>query len=321
MHSFESNNAMAASDLTERDIALAVTTLRAGKIVGIPTETVYGLAADAENNAAVRRVFEVKGRPLGHAVIVHLPDADHLERWACEIRPCARVLSKRFWPGPLTMVMRRTTLASNLVTGGQTTVAIRVSSHPIMQRVLARFGRAVIAPSANRFGHVSATSACHVRKDLGDAVDVILDGGPSKIGIESTIVDVSQDEPAILRPGAIAREALEATLGREIVERCGRNMRVPGSLASHYAPRAQLELTDKAAAQERCAALRAAGRRVAFLSEVAEPIESLAHSLYARLRAADDEGIEVIVVALPDPVGIGRAVRDRLQRAAALKSS
>ena len=285
--------------------------LREGGVVAFPTETVYGLGADAENEDAVRRVFAIKGRPAGHPVIVHLAGTAQLERWASEIPPAASALAERFWPGPLTLVLARTARASDAVTGGQSTVALRVPAHPVAQRILGEFGGGVIAPSANRFGHVSATTAAHVAADLGAAVDLIVDDGPATIGIESTIVDLAHGQPALLRPGGVTLEELEAALGARVRTSGDPNVRAPGTLASHYAPRAKVELVaDAAAAGARARDLREQGRRVRVVTP-------LAAGLYADLRAADEEGAEVILAILPGEAGIGRAIADRLRRAAA----
>jgi L-threonylcarbamoyladenylate synthase len=299
--------------------AEAAQILRRGGVVAFPTETVYGLAADAENEGAVRRVFELKGRPLGHPVIVHLADASQIDDWAREVSREARTLAERFMPGALTLVLRRTPRASDLVTGGQDTVALRVPSHPIANEILRAFGGSVIAPSANRFGHVSATSAEHVVADLGEAVDAIVDGGPTRIGIESTIVDCTQREPVILRPGGVTREQLEDALGRAVGFATNSAVRAPGTLPSHYAPRARVELADDAASAQRLVhELEGRGERVALIDVAVS--EELARELYARLRRADDEGANAIVVVLPNEGGIGTAIRDRLKRAASLSS-
>lgn len=290
--------------------------LRDGGIVAFPTETVYGLGADAENDAAVRRVFEIKGRPLGHPVIVHLAAAAQVPNWAL-MPPEGLLLAKRFWPGPLTLVLPRTSRASDLVTGGQDTVAVRVPSHPLAHDILERAGIGVIAPSANRFGRPSATRARHVLADLGDAVDLVIDGGATTVGLESTIVDLAHGEPAILRPGAVTREHLEAALGARLRERGATEVRVSGSLPSHYAPAARVELfEDGAAARARLAALEARGTRTMLL-DAASGSEGPARELYDKLRAADQAGVEVIVAILPPEEGLGAALRDRLQRAAA----
>jgi len=296
-----------------------VALLRTGGVVAFPTETVYGLGADAENEQAVRRVFAIKGRPAGHPVIVHVADASQLDAWAREISAEARMLVERFWPGPLTLVVSRNTRASDVVTGGQDTVAVRAPAHPIAQDILQRFGGGIIAPSANLFGTVSATHAEHVAADLGDAVDLIVDGGPATIGIESTILDVAHGTPAILRPGGITREQLSEALGIDVAEAGDSRVRVPGSLPSHYAPRARVELVDTDRnADARAERLRAGGLRTQVIH--AEDVVPFAHELYERFRAADRAGVDAIVVVLPADTGLGVAVRDRLRRAAARSS-
>ncbi len=295
----------------------AVAVLREGGVVAFPTETVYGLGADAENEKAVLRVFEIKGRPIGHPVIVHLADASQIEQWARDVPENAYALAQQFWPGPLTLVLPRTKRASDLVTGAQDTVALRAPSHPIAQEILRAFGGGVVAPSANRFGSVSATRAEHVVADLGDAVDFIVDGGPATIGVESTIVDLTHGEPTVLRPGGVTREALSEALGVPIREG-GSEVRVPGSLASHYAPRARVELVESDEAAEGLAiALQSEGMLVGVIRS--SEVTAFARELYERLRAADREGADAIVVVLPANEGLGTALRDRLHRAASPK--
>ncbi|MEP7216361.1 MAG: L-threonylcarbamoyladenylate synthase, partial [Anaerolineaceae bacterium] len=225
------------------EIARAVAVLRAGGLIGLPTETVYGLAADAANELAVRRVFAVKGRPASHPVIVHVTGVEALADWAREVPEAALRLAGAFWPGPLTLVLPRTARAGDVVTGGQDTVALRVPSHPLALDVLRAFGGGLAAPSANRFGHVSPTTAQHVRDDLGVEVDFVLDGGPCAIGVESTIVDLATDPaaPVILRTGAVTREDVARVLGGAVRVRddvATGGVRAPGMLAAHYAPRA-----------------------------------------------------------------------------------
>jgi L-threonylcarbamoyladenylate synthase len=285
--------------------------LRAGGLVAFPTETVYGLGADAENEAAVRRIFEVKGRPAGHPLIVHLAGA--FEGWADEVPETARRLADRFWPGPLTIILRRGPRVPLAVTGGQETVGLRVPSHPLARLLLSEFGSGVAAPSANRFGRVSPTTADHVREDLGGEAGFILDGGPCGVGVESTIVDCSGAEPALLRPGGVPVEALEEVLGRRLLGRS--DVRAPGSLESHYAPRAEVELIPSAEVERRVSDLRARGRRAQALRLPDAP-EEAARELYRTLREADAAGVEVVVASLPPESGLGRAVADRLRKAA-----
>jgi len=220
----------------------AVRVLRQGGLVAFPTETVYGLGADAGNELAVRRIFAAKGRPSTHPLIVHLAAADAMDAWAREVPSPARRLAEAFWPGPLTLVLPRSDLASDAVTGGQPTVALRVPAHPVALELLARFGGGIAAPSANRFGGVSPTTADHVRADLGSDVDLVLDGGPCTVGVESTIVDLSSETLSILRPGGVPQEEIERVLGLSVPVRAEGGPRMPGTLPSHYAPRAGLVL-------------------------------------------------------------------------------
>jgi L-threonylcarbamoyladenylate synthase len=294
----------------------AARVLREGGLVAFPTETVYGLGADATNEAAVRRIFAVKGRPAGHPLIVHLASAEALGAWAAEIPREAKVLAERFWPGPLTMVLRRGEGVPRVVTGGQETVGLRVPAHPAARALLREFGGGVAAPSANRFGRVSPTTADHVRQDLGGEVDFVLDGGPCAVGIESTIVDLSGEAPALLRPGGVPREALEAALGRAVPPVGEGGPRAPGRLASHYAPRARVILAEPRALEARAAELRALGMRVEIL-RLPEDAEAAARALYASLRDADARGVEAVVAAVPSEEGLGLAIADRLRKAAA----
>ncbi|NBD08027.1 threonylcarbamoyl-AMP synthase [Corallococcus sp. c25j21] len=313
-------------DLLDRAVEL----LRRGGVIALPTETVYGLAANAEDELAVRRVFAIKGRPATHPLIVHIPGAEHLSAWAREVPDEAKALARAFWPGPLTLVLPRTARATDAVTGGQDTVALRVPGHPVALEVLRQLGGGVAAPSANRFGRVSPTTAEHVQRDLGTDVDLVLDGGASTVGVESTIVDLSSGAPAILRPGGLATEDVERVLGRAVPVRASSTVRVSGSLASHYAPRAGVVLAEPGEALQRVEALRAQGLRVGVLGPASlslpgdvrrfdvpgEPAEA-ARVLYARLREADEQGHDVLVACLPAASGLGIAVRDRLSRAAA----
>ena len=283
-------------------------------MIALPTETVYGLAADATNAAAVRRVFGIKGRPLDHPLIVHVPEPLQLDRFARDVPASARKLVARFWPGPLTIVLHKNDVIPYDVTGGQETVALRMIDHLVARAILRRFGGAVAAPSANRFGRVSPTTAEHVRADLGDDVDLIVDGGPSRIGVESTIVDLTGDVPAILRLGAIGPSALADALGTPVITRTGGDVRVPGTLAAHYAPRAELVLATRETLAATLIERRAAGGRVAELTLPEDP-RAAARTLYASLRALDAQFYDIIVVALPEDIEANAAVRDRLARA------
>lgn len=300
----------AAIDVIER--AHAVTTLRAGGIVSFPTETVYGLGADASNESAVRRVFQVKGRPTNHPLIVHLADASLMAEWTACVPDSAMRLAERFWPGPLTLVLPKSPRAPAMVTGGQDSIGLRVPSHPLALALLRDFAGGVAAPSANRFGMVSPTTAEHVRNDLGSQVDYILDGGPCAVGIESTIVNFTTGHPTILRPGGVTQEEIEATLGCEVPVLHSSNIRSPGQLNSHYAPRAEVVLAPLEELEQRAEVLRQNGRQVRVLSTM----EVQPHRLFTSLRQADDDGAEIILASAPPDAGLGRAVADRLRKAA-----
>jgi L-threonylcarbamoyladenylate synthase len=316
---------------SEREIGQAVGVLRAGGLVAFPTETVYGLGADASNAAAVRRIFEVKGRPASHPVIVHLADAVQLASWAREIPDAARKLALQYWPGPLTLILKRARGVSDEVTGGQDTVALRVPSHPLAQQLLARFGGGIAAPSANRHGRVSATTADHVRREFGAAVECVLDGGAAQIGIESTIVDLTSGHAALLRPGWIAAHEIEKTLTAPLAAPAADAPRAPGTLAAHYAPQTPLLLIEAGLALELAASLTRQGKRVAVLALSArQPLQQgliwieaprdaagYAHALYASLRRLDEAGCDSILVEKPPQASEWGAINDRLARAAA----
>lgn len=312
------------------DVQQAVATLRAGGLAAFPTETVYGLGADARRADAVARVFAVKGRPADHPLIVHLAEGSPLDAWASAVPSSARTLAEAFWPGPLTLILRRAPGVLDAVTGGQETVGLRVPAHPVARALLAEFGGGVAAPSANRFGRVSPTCAQHVVAELGDDVDCILDGGPCEVGVESTIVDCSRGAPALLRPGGITREMLEEVLGGPVPRQHAAAPRVPGQLPSHYAPRARVELVAAEDVPSRVRRLLADGVRIGVLAverfELPPQVETFAlppeltqaaRSLYALLREADGKGVEVLLAVLPAEVGVGLAIADRLRRASA----
>ena len=301
--------------------------------MAFPTETVYGLGADASSPDALRRLYAVKGRPADHPVIVHLASADHVDEWSAEVSPAARRLADACWPGPLTVIVPRAARVPHEVTGGLSTVGLRVPDQPIALALLRAFGSGIAAPSANRFGRVSPTAADDVRADLGDDVDVVLDGGPCRIGVESTIVDCSTEPPIIVRQGGITREDVQRIVGREVALHDDGRVRAPGTLPSHYAPRARVELVTGDAIAGCAAAALAAGARVGVLAPaapadlpdgvvvvgVASDAEEYARSLYAWLRAADAEGLDVLVAVPPGDEGIGAAVADRLRRAAGVR--
>jgi L-threonylcarbamoyladenylate synthase len=314
-------------------LARAVELLAAGRVVAFPTETVYGLGADADNDDAVRRIFEIKGRPNSHPLIVHLGSTVRVLDYARHVPPVAERLMEAFWPGPLTLIFRRAERVSLAVTGGQETVGLRVPNHPLAQALLSRFGRGVAAPSANRFGRVSPTRAAHVRADLGADVELVLDGGRAEVGVESTIVDVSREAPVLLRPGGVPVEALEAVLRGPLPREASGEVRVPGQLATHYAPRAELVLVSAQRLPSVVAGLAARGARLGLMAPAGQPPASIrdhvelpsdaagyARGLYAALRELDERGVDVILVVAPDPTGLGLAVQDRLLRAAAPRS-
>jgi len=294
---------------TSVDRALEV--LRRGGLVAIPTETVYGLAADASSETAVRRVFAAKGRPADHPLIVHIASADDLAHWAAEIPAAAAALAGTCWPGPLTLLVRRGPQVLDVVTGGRPTVGVRVPAHPMTIEVLERFGGGLVAPSANLFGRVSPTTAAHVAADLGDRVDYVLDGGPCPVGVESTIVDCTVEPVQILRHGAIGDEEVATIIGGEVAPASG-PARAPGMLAAHYAPSARVVLADDRAIAERLLAEHPGSR----LLDRTDDLADYARSLYAELRRADEDGVGVVVAVLPPARGLGHAIRDRLTRAA-----
>lgn len=316
----------------------AADALRAGKLVAFPTETVYGLGADAENPAAVGRVFSVKGRPSNHPLIVHIASAEDLPRWAAEVPEAARRLAAACWPGPLTLLLRKSARVPLATTGGLPSVGLRVPAHPVALELLERFGGGIAAPSANRFGRVSPTRAEHVRADLGGDVDVVLDGGECGVGVESTIVDLTGEEPRLLRPGGVPRERLESLLGMTVSQKLSPDARAPGLLPSHYAPRARVELVAAAELASRARELLAAGERVALLASHRDDRDALlavkeatfldlgsdalsaARRLYSALREADARGASVVLASPPAAEGLEAALVDRLSKAAGPRS-
>jgi L-threonylcarbamoyladenylate synthase len=312
-------------------VSKAAANLLAGKLVAFPTETVYGLGADACNADAVARIYSVKGRPVDHPLIVHVASMDALGDWAADVPGYAISLARDFWPGPMTLIMKRSELAGDFVTGGQDTVGVRVPDHPVALGLLEAFARAggkgVAAPSANRFGNVSPTTAQAVADELSEYLgeaDLILDGGACEIGVESTIIDCTGDAPRILRPGAVTVAMIEESTGLvvgESVSASGESVdeeqiRVSGSLDSHYAPAATVVLDQPPVA----------GQGFIAMADMATPDgvvrlaapkndEDFARVLYAALRTADEQGLETIVVAQPAGDGIAIAIRDRLMRA------
>lgn len=296
----------------------AVEALRRGELVAFPTETVYGLGADAANPHAVARVYAAKGRPRFNPLIAHVLGLADAERHAI-LHPTARALAERFWPGPLTLVAPHKSDSSvcDLACAGLSTIALRAPSHAIARELIGAFGGPIVAPSANRSGHVSATTAHHVMLDLGDVVDMILDGGPSGIGLESTIVAIAADGKAtLLRPGAIARDEIEPITG-PLASAKG-SIEAPGMMASHYAPRAQLRLdVDAPATGASYLAFGAPAPAGGLTLSATGDLVEAAANLYAHLRALDAAGASVIAVAPIPHGGLGEAIRDRLTRAAA----
>lgn len=317
--------------LSREDVARAAQVLKDGGLVAFPTETVYGLGADAENDRAVQRVFEVKGRPSDHPLIVHIAEPSQINDWASDIPHVAHQLAARFWPGPLTLILRSGGRTRHTVTGGQSTVGLRVPAHPVAHALLRAFGGGIAAPSANRFGGVSPTTADHVKRDLGTSVDCILDGGPCAVGIESTILDLSSDEPCILRPGGVTREAIEEEIGAAVLVGKRNNIRAPGLLSSHYAPRAAVVLLAPYELEARVQSEHERGRRVGVLMRGSEAHavgaevtvllpddhEHIARRLYQALHDLDDQQVDVILTTLPEETGLGMAIADRLRKAAA----
>lgn len=289
----------------------ALEVLRDGGLVAIPTETVYGLAADATNQVAVARIFEVKARPIDHPLIVHVATPQQLGEWARDITPTAARLADTCWPGPLTLLVHKAEHVLSVVTGGRDTVGVRVPAHPMTTELLTRFGGGLAAPSANRFGGVSPTTAEHVRADLGRLVDYILDGGPCPVGVESTIVDCTVEPPQILRPGGISADEIARVLGAELAAPEGPS-RAPGMLAAHYSPHARVLLADSRADADAIALKHSES----WILDHPNDLAAYARSLYADLRAADDRGVETVIAVLPVAAGLGHAIRDRLIKAA-----
>lgn len=306
----------------------ALAALRRGEAIGLPTETVYGLAADAHDPAAVRRIYALKGRPSDHPLIVHVADAVTASRWAGDWPDAAEALAEAFWPGPLTLILPRAANVPDEVTGGQDTVGLRVPAHPVAQALLKAFEGGVAAPSANRFGRLSPTTAAHVREEFGDAVPIVLDGGDCEIGLESTIVDLSSETPRILRPGKISRPEIEDVIGPVAEGKDGDSPRASGTLASHYAPRASVEVLARAPLVARFHELAKRGQTVAALLR-GQPFKGIdgevlpsdlagyGHALYAALRRLDARGFDVLLAELPPHTAAWAAVNDRLKRAAA----
>jgi len=317
-------------------IQAAVARLHDGGVVAFPTETVYGLGADATNSAAVRRVFEIKGRPADHPMIVHLADESQLANWAREVPSKAKLLARRFWPGPLTLILPRSHQVSNVITGGQDTVGLRVPDHPIALALIRGMGNAggLAAPSANHYGRISPTTAAHVQEEFGDEIDMIIDGGSCQVGLESTIVSCIDNIVKVLRPGGVPLPALEEVLQQkiEVFDSHQSNIRVSGSSPSHYAPNTPLEICSSSTLWNRVSALGREGKRVATLEwsapytvhldnlnvrRTAMPANPVAYGqlLYATLRQLDDARFDRLMIEAPPATAPWLAVADRLQRA------
>lgn len=323
-------------------IEQAVTLLKAGKLVAIPTETVYGLGADARNPVAVQNIYLAKERPSTNPLIIHIPHVDVLSDWAIDIPDTAFELAHAFWPGPLTLILKRHPSVPKIVTGGQDSIAIRIPNHPLTLELLKRFEGGIAAPSANRYGRISPTTAAHVKKELGSRVDYILDGGACTVGIESTIVSLlSNIEPMILREGSIAAEDLSKVLRRPVHIKTNKSAEtpvVPGSHESHYAPTTPLYLCDKEHFLETALNFAQNNKRICVLSfsftadnfiehgvpdnligewiSVTNDPASYAQKLYAYLHHFDTTKSDCILIEKPPTIEAWGAIRDRLQRAA-----
>ena len=309
-------------------IDLAVQRLRSGELVGFPTETVYGLGADAGNGRAVVKIFAIKGRPANHPVIVHLASTADIDRWARRIPPAARLLIEKFAPGPLTLILPRSERVPDPVTGGQGNVGLRFPSHPVAQCLLREFGGGIAAPSANRFGRVSPTTAQHVADEFGAELPLILDGGPCAVGIESTIVDFTRGAAVLLRPGGVSTTQLAEVLGYTPLRQTRQSPRVSGSLPSHYAPKTDTRLVKPSGIEQALRAARDTGRNVGVLARGTQRADfdglwrqagpdylSYARLLYAELRLLDAAGLDLILVEEPPATAEWHAVNDRLRRA------
>jgi len=307
------------------NIAKAAQALKAGQLVAFPTETVYGLGADAVNENAVARIYAVKSRPANHPLIVHISSISQLDLWATSIPDYAFNLARVFWPGPMTLILPKKTVARNFVTGGQSYIGLRIPAHPVALALLSAFeklgGLGIAAPSANRFQAVSATSAGAVIEEIGlflDSSDLVLDGGRCRIGIESTIIECTEIGPRILRPGAILKEMVEKITNRTIIGAgLGQQVRVSGMLGSHYSPKAQVRLNKQPKPGEGFIALSTISTPVGAI-RLGSPhsIEEFAHEIYELLRLGDSKGLAKICVYLPKGGGLSVAIADRMLKAA-----
>lgn len=297
--------------------------LKNGALIAFPTETVYGLGADARNEKAVARIYEVKGRPQDHPLILHIASFDDISYWAIDVSTYAMELANKYWPGPMTLIFKRSENAKDFVTGGQNTVGLRIPNHALALELLQECKKiavqAIAAPSANRFGHVSPTTAADVQDEIGGYLapqDLILDGGPAQVGLESTIIDCTGDSPKILRPGAITQAMIEEATGLKVSENNDSQIRVSGSLEKHYAPNAKVILDVQASE----------GQGFIAPADIATPpgairlaspanTDEYARTLYSALRDADAQGLTTIAIIQPGGDGLAIAIRDRLMRA------
>ena len=294
-------------------VSQAVSVLNAGGLVGLPTETVYGLAARADIDEAVASIFRAKGRPTGHPLILHISDISQLDRYAVDVPTAALTLARHCWPGPLTLLLNKTNAVSHLVTGGRETVAIRIPANDCARQIIEQCGHALAAPSANLFGHVSPTTAQHVLNDLRDKVDLIIDDGDCTIGVESTIVDFTTAQPQLLRPGGFPAEDLESIIVQQILMPSGES-RASGMLASHYAPQCTVVLVETIAEAKQALSEYDNAR----ILEHWDNSPLYAASLYTQMRQADSDGMTAIIAVLPNESGLGMAIRDRLNKASFL---
>ena len=325
---------MVTARLPQDEIDQAVEALREGEVVAFPTETVYGLGADASNPDAVRKIFELKGRPATHPLIVHIEHPRALERWALSVPPAAAALAEKFWPGPLTLILRRAPAVDLAITGGQDTVAVRVPGHPVAQQLLRAFGSGIAAPSANRFGRISPTRPEHVREEFGDDVRIVLDGGDCKIGLESTIVSCVDTVPRILRPGSLTLSQLRTVVPELQAGPDNGAPRVPGSDAKHYAPRTSLSIVASRTLEDVVGQLTENREKIAVLAmrpprvankymtwiNAGRRADVYGRELYVNLRTLDKSGANEILVEEVPAGEAWDAVRDRLHRAASAEN-
>lgn len=312
------------SNCSVDSLKVAAQALKDGSLVAFPTETVYGLGADATNALAVARIYEVKGRPSEHPLIVHIGDLKHLEQWISEIPKFAIDLARAFWPGPMTLILKRSELAQDFITGSQDTVGLRIPDNSLALGLLEAFhhlgGKGIAAPSANRFGQVSPTTATAVQEEIGDFLansDLVLDGGSSEVGLESTIIDCTSDAPRILRPGAITIEMIKEVTGKTVAKEISdSDIRVSGSLENHYAPKARVILDQKPSSGSGFIALENIETPAGVIRLAApKSIEEFARVLYSAMREGDKLHLETIFIAQPKGDGLELAIKDRLNRA------